>query len=139
MVTNVRTIYHIWFNRVDINKLLHVVSLMEPVVLEAMLCDVLTCDDPGHAVIPVQHHQVTQTHRSEETISTLDGAAHVDGVRRGIHVRTHIQPAVLYTTYNRNRVTSHNFGHVIEHIQFSGKLTISEVVKLMSAIFGYCG
>ena len=45
---------------------------MEPVVLQAVLCDVLAGDDARHAVVPVQHNEVAQTHRAEESEPQLD-------------------------------------------------------------------
>lgn len=39
---------------------------MEPVVLEPRLGNVLAGNNPGHAVISIQHDQVPQTHRAEK-------------------------------------------------------------------------
>ena len=57
------------FNHTTLHHSSH--YLFEPEVLESFLREVLSCDDTSDAVIAVEHHQMPQTHSTEEAIAAL--------------------------------------------------------------------
>lgn len=66
--------YIIGRRRESIGGVLFALYLVEPVMLEALLRDVLSRDDANHSVVAVQHYQMSQPHRAEKPgIASLYG------------------------------------------------------------------